>query len=115
MRWTTYIAALVIAFVTYAHTGNTEAEVEDAVNQLTDTIDTLQYALDELESYRFLDDEDDLQDARRAVKNARTAMRSEAIGLLLASVDHEKKGDWEQVQKALKILAPEIFKRKSEN
>lgn len=108
---------IVLAFVANAYTGDTEDEVEDAVSQLNDTINTLQDALDELESYQSLDDEDDdeLQDARKAIRNARTAMRSEAIGLLLASVDHRKKGDWEQVQGALKILAPEIFKRKSEN
>lgn len=108
---------IVLAFGTNAYTGDTEDEIEDAVNQLYDTINTLQDALDELESYQSLDDEDDdeLQDARRAVRNARTAMRSEAIGLLLASVDHRKKGDWERVQSALKILAPEIFKKKNEN
>ncbi len=120
MRVATCTASLIVlgfivfAFGANAYTGDTEDEIEDAASQLYETINTLQDALDEIESYQSLDDEDDdeLQDA---VRNARNAMRSEAIGLLLASVDHRKKGDWERVQSALKIFAPEIFKKKNVN
>jgi prefoldin subunit 5 len=76
--------------------------VEDVINTLEATIQELQDAQDTLEQYR--SDVDDLDEALNALHEAKRTMRTEAISLLLASVEVRKKGDFDRVMTAIRDL-----------
>ncbi len=83
--------------------------IEETTSALEDAIAELDDARENLEYYRYDLEGADLRAALSDVEHAKRTMRSVACSLLLASIDTGQAADFKKVPGALKVLEPAVY------